>query len=91
MASGWQQIAGALKFLRVDYSGRVWGINSANQIYTRLLGDVSWTQIDGLLVHLDIDGNGIVYGLNSNNDIFERQGVDEVPAGCGDQIRRVIF
>jgi len=65
-----------VKFLRVERtSGRVWGINAADQIFTKGPNDANFVSVPGALTHLDVDELGNVWGLNSNDDIFKREGL----------------
>ncbi len=53
-------------------SGRIWGVNAADQIFTRPGVDGTWQRIDGLLKNICVAQDGRVWGINSEDQIFTR-------------------
>ena len=72
----WKNIDGALKWISVGADGRVWGVNSADQIWTRAGVDGTWQLIDGALKQIAVGVDGRVWGVNSADQIWTRPGVD---------------
>lgn len=72
----WQHIPGKLKQISVGADGRVWGVNSADDIWTRDGVNGTWVQIDGKLKHISVGFDGRVWGVNSADDIWTRDGVN---------------
>ena len=66
----WRQVPGGLKHISSGPTGKVWGVNSINDIYT-LKSDGNWRQIDGKLKQIDV-GPDEVWGVNGNDDIWTR-------------------
>lgn len=55
--------------------GRVWGVNGANQIFTRDEISGQWIQVAGGLKQIDVAANGRVWGVNDADQIFTRDGL----------------
>lgn len=72
----WKNIDGALKWISVGVDGRVWGVNKADQIWTRPGVDGAWQLIDGALKQIAVGIDGRVWGVNSADQIWTRPGVD---------------
>jgi hypothetical protein len=66
----WTNVPGKLKHVSSGPTGKVWGVNTNNDIYT-LKADGNWRQIDGKLKQIDVGPNE-VWGVNANDDIFTR-------------------
>ena len=56
---------------------RVWGVNSADNIY-RWLGGGDWVQVPGALKYVSVSSDGSVWGVNSANRLYRRSGNDWV-------------
>ncbi len=65
-----------MKNISVGADGRVWGVNSKDQIYTREGVNGTWRQIEGNLKQVHVSASGRVWGVNSINDIYTRPGVE---------------
>lgn len=63
----WEKIEGLLKQISVGFDGRIWGVNSSDQIWTRPGVNGPWQKIDGSLKHVSVANNGRVWGVNSSN------------------------
>ena len=57
-------------------SSRVWGVNSHDDIFTRVGADALWQHIAGKLKNISVGPDGRVWGVNSHDEIFTRLGVN---------------
>ena len=73
--NGWTHIPGSLKHISVNSSGRVWGVNAIDDIFTRGSVNGGWQQIPGKLKQISVASNGRVWGTNATNNVFTRSGV----------------
>ena len=72
----WKLIEGGLKQVSVGIEGRVWGVNSADQIWTRPGVNGTWQLIEGALKWVSVGIDGRVWGVNSADQIYTRLGVN---------------
>jgi hypothetical protein len=56
--SFWYRISGSLKQISVSSSGRIWGVSSTDEIYTRAGVNGIWKKIDGYLTQISVSSNG---------------------------------
>jgi hypothetical protein len=69
-----KRISGALKQISVTASGRVWGVNKKDYIFTRGGVNGKWKHIPGKLKQVAVSGDH-VWGVDENDSIWWRQGV----------------
>jgi len=55
-------------------NGRVWGITSNDEIFTRASIHTNWVQIQGKLAYLDVMPDGRVWGINATDHVFTLSG-----------------
>uniref|UniRef100_A0A8B9HB21 Fish-egg lectin-like n=1 Tax=Astyanax mexicanus TaxID=7994 RepID=A0A8B9HB21_ASTMX len=75
LALNCRRVSGSLKQIDAG-NGQVFGVNSANKIYTLYSG--TWTRLSGSLKHVSVGPAG-VWGVNANNYIYRLDNGDWVP------------
>ena len=65
-----EQIAGLLVQIAVGADGSVWGINSAQSIFTYNPNSGGWTQIPGELMQIAVGSSTAVWGINAQQQIY---------------------
>jgi hypothetical protein len=78
-----EHIAGSLVQISVGADGSVWGINSAEQIFTYNPHSGGWTQIPGSLNQIAVGSGSAVWGINAWQQIyrwdFTHNAWDQIP------------
>ena len=69
-----EQVPGELTQLSVGSDGTVWGVNSAQQIYTFDYSNGGWTHIPGELTQISVGSNSAVWGINAMGHIYQWTG-----------------
>ena len=72
----WTQVKGKLKQISVGPTGKVWGVNSKDEVFMckSVLGvpcNNEWQQIKGSLRQIDVGPNE-VWGVDKKNDVYTR-------------------
>lgn len=66
-----QQVPGSLSQISVGADGAVWGIDSAQRIFTYDVASNQFVQVPGSLTQIAVGNVNAVWGINAQEQIFQ--------------------
>jgi hypothetical protein len=77
----WQREPGSLAQVSVSRDESqtdktLWGVNAANEIFTKGLFDRSWSRISGSLRDVAVGPREVIWGVNERDEVFRRNSGD---------------